>query len=40
MRHEYKSKINLKRENKVIILMISDVKKMALSCCRKIFCVT
>ena len=36
----YKAKYNLKCENQVILLMITDGKKMALSCCKKFFCVT
>ena len=33
--HAYKSKYNLKRENQVILLMVTDGKKMAISCCKK-----
>ena len=34
----YKSKYNFKHENQVILLMITDGKK--LSCCKTFFCVT
>ena len=34
--HAYKSKHNLNRENQIILLMITDGEKMALSCCKKI----
>ena len=37
--HPYKPKYNLTRENQVILLMITDGKKMALSCCKKFVCV-
>ena len=42
IRHAYKSKHNLKRENQVIILMITadGEKWQALSCCKKIVNVT
>ena len=35
IRLAYKSKYNTKRKNQVILLMITDGKKMALSCCEK-----
>ena len=35
IRHAYKSKYSLNRENQVILLMITDGEKMALSCCKK-----
>ena len=40
IRHAYKSKYNLNRENQVILLMITDGKKMALSCCKKFVSIT
>ena len=42
IRHLYKSKHNLKRENQVILLMITadGEKWQALSCCKKIVNVT
>ena len=42
IRHAYKSKHNLKRENQVILLMITadGEKAQALSCCTKIVNVT
>ena len=40
IRHAYVSKYNTKHENQVILLMITDGKKMALSCCKKIVCIT
>ena len=36
IRHAHQSKHNLNRENQVILLMIADGKKKALSCCKKI----
>ena len=36
IRHAYKSKHYLNRENQVILLMITHGKKMALSCCKKL----
>ena len=33
-------KHNNKRENQVILLMITDGKKMALYCCEKFVCIT
>ena len=35
-----KSKHNFKRENQVVLLMITDREKMVLSCCEKILCIT
>ena len=42
IRHAYKSKHNLKRENQVILLMITadGEKWQALSCCKKVVNVT
>ena len=42
IRHSYKSKHNLKRENQVILLMITadGEKWQALSCCKKVVNVT
>ena len=36
IRHAYKSKYNKERENQVTLLMITDGKKMALSCSKKL----
>ena len=40
LRLAYKSKYNFKRENQVILFMITDGKKMALSNCEKFICIT
>ena len=39
VRHACKSKYNLQRKNQLILLMITDGKKMAFSCCKKIVCI-
>ena len=39
VRHACKSKYNLERKNQLILLMITDGKKMAFSCCKKIVCI-
>ena len=39
VRLAYKSKYNFKRENQVILLLITDCKKMALSCCKNLVCI-
>ena len=39
IRHAYKSKYDEKHENKIILLMITDGKKMTLSCCKKIISI-
>ena len=36
VRLAYKSKYNFKRENQVILLVITDCKKMTLSCCKNL----
>ena len=40
IRLAYKSKHNFKRENKVILLMIADSKKMTVSFCEKFARIT
>ena len=39
VRHACKSKYNLQCKNQLILLMITDGKKMAFSCCKKIVCI-
>ena len=39
IRHAYVSKYNTNRENHIILLMITDGKKMELSYSKKIFCI-
>ena len=39
IRHAYMPKYNLERESRVILFMITDGKKMALSCCKKLACI-
>ena len=39
VRLAYKSKYNFKRENQVILLLITDCKKMTLSCCKNLVCI-
>ena len=40
IRHAYKSKYNLKRENQVILLMITDGKKWHYFAVEKFVCIT
>ena len=40
IRHAYKSKYNLKRENQVILLMITDGKKWHYLAVKKFVCIT
>ena len=40
IRHAYKSKYNLKRENQVILLMITDGKKWHYFAAEKFVCIT
>ena len=39
IRHPYKSKHTLKRNNQVILLMTADGKKWALCSCMKMICI-
>ena len=40
IRLAYKSKYNYKRNNKVILLISTDGKKMTLCCCKKLVSIT